>query len=246
MQLRSDDRALVSDDRLNARLDPGVPRRQHAARALQRGHQLAGLDILDALKGVVGHQHPRADRDAILLGKVVLVTVALAAVPESELVAAGEGPRVPFAAVDRARVEFGEHALAAVDVFEQLRHRAAQVQRVALRFALTDGIAPAQVGNPRRQLVEELPAHARVLDDGLRADRIPQERQALAGARATAAEHLVLGRLVEPLAPRARLINGSVEVHHRGARYLASFVKVQRYQLWRPCRRSLLARRGGF
>lgn len=120
------------------------------------------------------------------------------------------------------------------------------MEGVALGFALSDGIAPAQVGNPRRQLVEELPAHARVLDDGLRADGIPQERQALAGARATAAEHLVFRRLVELLAPRARLINGSVEVHHRGARYLASFVKVQPYQLWRLCRARLLARRGGF
>lgn len=135
MYLPSNDPALVSDDHLDARLDPGVIGRRHAARALQRQHLVADLDGLDGLRRAIRHLDQGPLGAAVLVREILVHVVVVRAMPELDAVPAGERARLLLLVVVEPRVHRLVGAARAPDGLREHGQLAPQVQRPARRRA---------------------------------------------------------------------------------------------------------------
>lgn len=195
MYLRSNDLAVDSDDRLDARLATRVPRSRDPARPLQRLDHLSGVDRLDGPERAVRHEHARAAGSTELRAEVVAPVARVLAVAELEVVTAGKHPRGLLLVVLGPGVDDGEDALGADDGLLKLLHGAAQVERPAGALPLLD-----------REGVVLLDLSLALHDD-LR-HGVHEQHERLARAGSARAEYLLIGERVERLAPSAGLVDG--------------------------------------
>lgn len=195
MYLLSNDPVLVSDDHLDARLDPGVIGRRHAARALQRQHLVADLDGLDGLRRAVRHLDQGALGTAVLIREVLIDVVVVRAMTELHAIPRAERACLLLLVIGKARVHCLVGAARPADGLHEHGQLSPQVKR------------PPR-GRPPWLVVRVVRVRAPlVLCKDLRVGLV-NEHLGLTGSGRTCPERLAHGQRVELCSPLRRHVDG--------------------------------------